>query len=142
MEWFSKKTPVVQQEPTHNGPPGEAEALGKIRSLCWMGGVSAENVAENRAAGRVPDSDDGLRTYEFNCYTRMKLEALKLANTITDDFYRSAAIHFLVELCMKAGDEDDARRLFEQVEVDVIKEKIVAAYPNIDKPKVSGLVER
>jgi hypothetical protein len=88
-----------QSQSRDDGPPGEAEALAKIKHL-------------------------------------------QLADKLTDEFYRSTAVHFLVEICMKADDVDGARALFAQCEVDFIREKIVEQYPELDRPAVSSIVRR
>jgi hypothetical protein len=67
---------------------------------------------------------------------------LRLADTITDEFYRSAAIHFLIDLSMRGGDVDDARALFKHVEVDMIRKKIIEAHPQLARPGLTGIVKK
>jgi hypothetical protein len=98
----SAKQPAAEEE----GPPGEAEAVTKIKHLCWMAAMSAENVALDKRSGHLRED---WNEYEHARYQKLRAEALRLADTLTDEFYRSAAIHFLVEACMKADDVDDAR---------------------------------
>lgn len=118
------------------GPPGEAEAVIKIKHLCWMAGMSAESVAADKR--HVPP--DQWDTYEHERYTKLRIEALKLADTLTDEFYRSAAIHFIIDASMKADDVEGARALFKHVEVDIIREKIAEAYPQLLRPNLSSLI--
>lgn len=80
--------------------------------------------------------------YEHSRYQRLRDEALQLADKLTDEFYRSAAVHLLVELCMKADDVEDARALFARCEVDFIREKIVEQYPELAHSALSSLVRR
>jgi hypothetical protein len=140
--WF-KRGPApperAQFQSQDDGPPGEAEALAKIKHLCWMAGMSAESVALGKKSGTPPEDWD---EYEHSRYQRLRDEALQLADKLTDEFYRSAAVHFLVEVCMKAGDVDNARALFAQCEVDFIREKIVEQYPELAHPALSSLVRR
>ena len=128
-----------QSQSRDDGPPGEAEALAKIKHLCWMAGMSAESVALDKKSGKPPEN---WGEYEHSRYQRLRDEALQLADKLTDEFYRSTAVHFLVEICMKADDVDGARALFAQCEVDFIREKIVEQYPELDRPAVSSIVRR
>lgn len=89
----------------------------------------------------VVDSSEQ-QDYERNRYTEFRAKALRIADTITDEFFRSAAIHFVIDASMKAADDDDARALLKHVEVDFIREKIETAYPQLTRPKLTGLVRR
>lgn len=62
----------------------------------------------------------------------MELQARNLA--------RELQIHFIIEVSMKAGDDEDARALLKQVDVEFIREKIEVAYPQLKRPKLSSLV--
>jgi hypothetical protein len=48
---------------TVSSSPREAEALAKVKQICWAAGMSAENIAEERAAN-IPPEDGG--TYEID----------------------------------------------------------------------------
>jgi hypothetical protein len=65
---------------------------------------------------------------------------VQLTDTLTDEFYRSAALHLLVDLCMKADDVEIARAFFGHIEVDFIKEKVAAAYPQLARPSLSKII--
>jgi len=119
--WFKKKAPPQPQ--ADGGPPGETETIAKIQKICWLAGMSAENVARDKEANGPPKEWD---TYEHDRYARLRAEASQLADSLTDEFYRGAAIHFLVDLCMTAGDVDDARAL---LEIDIFRDKIIKKYP-------------
>jgi hypothetical protein len=140
-EALAKITPPERpQQSRDDGPPGEAEALVKIKHLCWMAGMSAENVALDKKSGTPPET--WVDEYEHSRYQRLRDQAVQLADKLTDEFYRSAAVHFLVETCMKADDVEDARALFAQCEVDFIREEIVEQYPELGRPALSSLVRR
>ena len=115
-------------------PPGEKENLLKIRYLCRIAETSAERIADAKKHGGV---NEEMLQYEIDRYTQLRAEAVHLADTITDEFYRGVAIRFLIDLCMKAGDIDDARSLFKYEEIEVIREHIVEEYPEIARPRIS-----
>jgi hypothetical protein len=85
-----KERPVPPERPQSqsrdDGPPGEAEALVKIKHLCWMAGMSAESVALDKKSGTPPETWD---EYEHSRYQRLRDQALQLADNLTDPFYRS-----------------------------------------------------
>jgi hypothetical protein len=118
----------------HGAPPGEKESLLEIRYLCRIAETSAERIAEAKEHDGV---NEEMLQYEFDRYTQVRAEAVHLADTITDEFYRGMAIRFLIDLCMKAGDIDDARSLFKYQEIEVIRERIVEEYPDIARPRIS-----
>jgi|RhiMethySRZTD1v2_1073278.scaffolds.fasta_scaffold1612918_2 hypothetical protein len=125
-------------ESTHDGgPPGEAEAIARISSLCWMGRMSAESVAEHRASGRPIEEHD---QYEYDRYHKLRKEAADLADTLTDEFYRNAATEMLCGLCMTAGDEKAGRSLFELIETDFMREKALKEFPQLAGPRLSDVI--
>jgi len=115
-------------------PLGEKENLLRIRYLCRIAETSAERIADAKEHGGV---NEEMLQYEIDRYTQLRAEAVHLADTITDEFYRGVAIRFLIDLCMKAGAIDDARSLFEYQEIEVIRERIIEEYPEIGRPRVS-----
>lgn len=134
----SEPKPPVQ--PEADDPPGEAEKVEEVKRLCWVAGMSGTYLnPESEDYQVLADAPEQLE-YERNRYNEFRAKALRVADTITDEFYRSAAIHFLIDVSMKAADDDDARALLKQVEVDFIREKIETAYPQLKRPKLSGLV--
>jgi hypothetical protein len=104
------------------GPPGEAEALADIQTLCWLAGIRVQNGG---------DADQ----YENQRYEKLRLRAVRLADSLTDDYYRSAAIHFFIDFFMKTNDVELARVLFRHVKVDIIRDKIIVAYPQLCAPE-------
>ena len=67
--------------------------------------------------------------YDLERYRRLRAECMELADTITDEFYRAVIINYLVVMCMKATDVEDARALFRHQEIRSLRENIVAKYP-------------
>ena len=137
---FKNQSPTNPLPPCKDrGPPGEAEVLAKIKHLCAIAGMSAENVAREREDNYQPLER---LTYEQDRYAKFRVEALKLADTLTDDLYRSTAVHFIIDISMRAGDVDDARALLKHVKVDFIRDKIVASYPQLARPKQSDVIRK
>jgi hypothetical protein len=129
-------------QPADDEPPGEAEKVEHVKRLCWVAGMSAIYLnPESEDYQTLADSPEQ-QEYERNRYNEFRAKALRIADEITDEFYRSAAIHFIIEASMKAADEDDARALLNQVEVDFIREKIEAAYPKLKRQKLSSVVRQ
>jgi hypothetical protein len=52
----------------------------------------------------------------------------------------TAALHFLIDACMKAADVADDRALFKHVEVDFISKKILESYPQLGREPLSDLI--
>lgn len=117
-------------------PIDEAETLVKIRRLCLIAGLSADEIPLNKAANMPPEHC----AYDRNRYLEFRSKALQLADILQDEFYKSTALHDLVDICMRAGDVHDARALFNQVEVDFIQERLLAQYPQLGGSNLSGLV--
>ena len=115
-----------------NAPPGERERMVSIQQLCWIAGISAETVAHAKAEGRL---EEEWAQYDLERYRRLRAECIELADTITDEFYRAVVINYLVGVCMKATDVDDARALFKYQEIKSLREDIVAKYPELVRPR-------
>jgi hypothetical protein len=131
--WFKKKPPPLTQPVKYDGPPGEADTVARIKQLCWLGGISAETVALDKSEKLPPEE---WNTYEHDRYARLRMEAVQLTDTLTDEVNRGTALHFLVDLCMKADDDEIARAFFKHIKTDFIKEKIVGTYPQIAHPSL------
>jgi len=128
LGWFKKHRPAPSVEPkVSDDPPGEAEKLAKIKHICWMAKMSAESIAG------LPEEalKEEFNAYELERYQRFLLQATNLAREITDSFYRDAALHFLIDLLMVAGDEAQAKKLYVILEIDMIQEKVREAYPRL-----------
>jgi hypothetical protein len=73
----------------------------------------------------------GWAQYDLERYRQLRAECIELADTITDEFYRAVVINYLVGMCMKATDVEDARALFRHQEIRSLREDIVAKYPEL-----------
>lgn len=105
-------------------PPGEAEKVQRVRILCETGKWSARNLSEDTI-------DDEMRAYESGVYNKRKEAALILARTLTDEFYREAALHSIIDLCVVGGETEYAKGLFESIQIDIIRENILKAHPQL-----------
>jgi hypothetical protein len=145
--WF-KKQPVriarrtvrhgsLEQIERDDAPPGETEKIVEIQHLCWLAGVSAETVARAKAEGRL---EEEWARYDLDRYKQLRAECIEIADKITDEYYRAVVINYLVEVCMKAADIDDARALFEHQEIRSLQEDIVAKYPELVRTRISEVM--
>jgi hypothetical protein len=142
--WFKKRDQPapgarhgsLEQIVRDDAPPGETEKMVSIQQLCWIAGISAETVARAKAEGRL---EEEWAKYDLDRYKQLRAECIELADTITDKFYRAAVINYLVEVCMKATDIDDARALFRHQEIRSLREDIVAQYPELARPRTSEI---
>jgi pentatricopeptide repeat protein len=140
--WFRKREPAriakpivrygsLEQIEQYDAPPGETEKMVSIQQLCWIAGISAETVAHAKAEGRL---EEEWARYDFERYRRLRAECIELGDTITDGFYRAVVLNYLIEVCMKARDIDDARALFEHQEIRSFRDDTVAKYPELVWP--------
>jgi hypothetical protein len=121
-------------------PPGEAEKVEQVKRLCLVAGMTATYLNPDSEDHKVVADVPEMYEHERNRYNEFRAKALRVADTLTDEFYCSAAIHFIIDASMKAGDEDDARTLLKQVDVDFIRDKIETAYAQLKRPKLSNLI--
>ena len=118
----------LEQIERDDAPPGETEKMVEIQQLCWLAGISAEIVARAKAEGRL---EEEWAKYDLDRYKQLRAECIELADTITDEFYRAVVINYLIGMCMKATDVEDARALFRHQEIRSLREDIVAKYPEL-----------
>lgn len=127
MFGFGKKKGSEQPTPPDDDPPGEAEKVLKIKHLCWLAGMSAENI--------IGLSEEQLQEensrYEYDRYKKKMLEATNLARELTNVFYRDAALHLLIKPLVAAGDEAQAKKLFAIIEVDIIQDAVLKDFPRL-----------
>jgi hypothetical protein len=147
--WFKRREQparIAKQIATHGtlaqierdgAPPGEAATMVSIQQLCWIAGISADIVARAKAEGRL---EEEWAQYDLERYRRLRAECIEIADTITDEYYRAVVINYLVEVCMKATDVDDARALFRHQEIRSLQEDIVAQYPELARPRISEIM--
>jgi hypothetical protein len=67
-----------------------------------------------------------------------KNEAIELARTITDQFYRDFALNNIIDACMAAGQRPQAREFFAIMKVDVARENALKEYPSLGAPPLPG----
>jgi hypothetical protein len=104
---------------------GEGEKSVQVQLICKLVAGSAEYLAE-------PDSiADEMLAYERQRYEKQKARAIALAETITDEFFYDAALHSIIDLCVKAKDAKEAKALLKKVSTDFIRAKIIEAYPGL-----------
>ena len=136
--WFKKRDQPapsarhgsLEQIVRDDAPPGETEKMVSIQQLCWIAGISAETIARAKAEGRLQEE---WAQYDLERYRRLRAECIEIADTITDEFYRAVVINYLVEVCIKAADIDDARALLRHQQIESFqedREDIVASIPN------------
>jgi hypothetical protein len=145
--WFKKQPVRIEKRTARHGsleqierddaPLGETEKMAEIQQLCWLAGITAETVARAKAEGRL---EEEWAKYDLDRYKQLRAECIELADTITDEFYRAVVINYLVEVCMKAADIDDARALFEHQEIRSLQEDIVAKYPELGRRRISEIM--
>src|SRR5215471_13471015 len=120
-----------------DAPPGETEKMVSIQQLCWISGISAETIARAKAEGRLQEE---WAQYDLERYRRVRAECIEIADKITDEYYRAVVINYLIEVCMKAADIDDARALFEHQQIRSLQEDIVETYPELVRPRISEIM--
>ena len=129
---LSSKNPA-DDEP----PPGEAEKLLTIKAFCTMATGSAEQIAGISEEELLRDKDQfsvnrrEIHRYEFDRYRRHLSTATNLARELTDEFFRDAAIHFLIRPLVAAGDEAQARMLFSAIMNDTIQNAVLKEFPRL-----------
>jgi hypothetical protein len=143
--WFKKRDQPapsarhgsLEQIVRDDAPPGETEKMVSVQQLCWIAGISAETVARAKAEGRL---EEEWAKYDLDRYQQLRAECIELADTITDEFYRAVVINYLVEVCMKAADIEDAHALVRHQEIKSFRQDIVAQYPELARPRMSEFV--
>jgi hypothetical protein len=124
LGWGKKPDTPPEPDP---GQPVEAERLLQIKNLCWMARTSAATIASSSEE----NLEDEFTRYEYDRFAKLMLEATRLAGGITDEFHRDSALRFLIGPLMAAGREPQARKLFETIQVDIIKASVLKNYPRL-----------
>ena len=127
----------LEQIERGDAPPGETEKMVEFQQLCWLAGTSAETIAQAKAEGRLQED---WAKYDLDRYQQLRAECIELADTITDEFYRAVVINYLVSLCMKAADVDDARALFKHQHIRSFREDMIARHPELVRPRISEIM--
>lgn len=147
FRWFKKQKPkaLVLLEPPRNRlelehpMPAETENIVVIQQLCFIAAISGGRVARAKAEGRL---GEGWAQRDLKRYMRLRTECAQLAETLTDECYRGVAINFLIDVCMKAGDVDDARALFRRQAEQQFREEVVQKYPGLLRPHVPNFLKK
>jgi hypothetical protein len=108
-------------------PTGEVAKVMKVKSLCLIAKMSAEALAEMSA----DENNEEMYAYERDRYRKYSHDAIDLARQITDKFYLDSVLHLLVDVFMVGKDEEYARRIFEVMQTDIVREKVLAAHPGL-----------
>jgi len=145
LRWFKKEkqAPEVDPDEPRDEPEldpalaAETENMVRIQQLCFIASISAEGVAHAKAEGRL---EEDWAQWDLDRYKCLRADCIELADTLRDTFYRAVAINFLIEVCMKAGDLDDARALFKYQEEKHFQEQIATKYPELIRPRISEIM--
>ncbi len=100
--------------------------VAQVQLLCQSTMSSAEAVAAH-------ELDWDMYEHQKERYQRNKLKALQITNSIVDRSYFEAALHHIIDLCLAANEVNDAIRIFNTITVDVIRESILKAHPNLEQ---------
>jgi hypothetical protein len=114
----SQKSAMVDE----SSRDGEAKEVMRVKMICEVAHSSAQTVREGKEDAEWLD-------HERKRYEKHRATALDAAKAITDEFYRDAAVHNIVDLCMIAGDRDVAKAVLRAVRTDYVRDKILEAYP-------------
>jgi hypothetical protein len=98
----------------------EEGALKKVRTLCQMYGGSAKNVGSGEFS-----VDEAMGQYEVDRYERGRKETLEIPIRLKDEFYRDAALHCVLNMCMKANDLKFATAIAKAISVETVQDAIV-----------------
>jgi hypothetical protein len=139
FQWKRKREAASESATADETPiddrPDEAIAVDQLQKLCWLAELSAARVAADKLEGvDVPEWDE----YEHRRYRKFRDEAITIADTLSDEFYRAAALEHLIELFMKAGDIDDAQKLFANLPVELFKKRAMEKYPQLTLRRASA----
>ena len=118
MNWFRKQS-AIEDGAVKAAPPGEAEAVQDVRTWCNEASDSAKNVGSDNFT-----PDDEFLKVERERFEATKKKSLQRVMAITDHLYRDAALHSVIDLCIKAGDLRTAKTLFGGIHTAMIADKI------------------
>jgi hypothetical protein len=96
----------------------EASKLIDVRNACLAARANAH------AAAVDTDSSD-----DYSKYISARDRCIRLAESISDGFYRDTAFHLIYDLCKRAGDEANAQIIFDRITSDMIRGKIIDGRP-------------
>ncbi|MGE3333152.1 MAG: hypothetical protein AB7I36_05875 [Rhodospirillaceae bacterium] len=73
-----------------------------------------------------------------NRFEGHKIEAIELARSITDQFYRDFALACIVDACMAADQRPQAREFLAVMKVDIARERVLKDHPTLAAPPLPG----
>ena len=124
MTWLKKSEPTEAWEIEDEGKIGDIELARQIREICNSVADSAEAVS---VLYYGPSTETKKR--EIDRYERAKKRAEKNIEQISDELLRDTAIYQVLNFCMKAGDVENAERLFHQIQTARIAELVKSEHP-------------
>jgi hypothetical protein len=98
---------------------GEADEVMFIKAKCEAGTLSARRLSD-------PSEDHAA---QLASYSRIRDECIARADKISDEFYRGAALHQIIDMCVAAGDLAVARALLVAVQDDFLRDRIFESAP-------------
>ena len=90
------------------------------------------SVAAGKSGKRVAGS-------ESQRYAESRIECIQLADALDNEYFRSAALQPIIELCLKGRDVDDARALFKHVKIAFIRNRMIDDHPELRDDPVATL---
>lgn len=125
MNWFRKAKRTEIWDEAIEGPIGDIEAAKRIRDICRSAADSAEKV------GAAADRDHKKIRHDVERYERAARTAMEIAMKMSDELLRDAAVHQIVELCLKAGNVATAQTLFRAIQARSIRDDLVRNHPRL-----------
>ena len=124
MTWLKKREPTEAWEIEDEGKIGDLKLASQIREICNSVADSAEAVS---VLYYGPRTERQVR--EIDRYERARKRAEKKMEQISDELLRDTAIHQVLNFCMKAGDVENAERLFHRIQAARITELVKSEHP-------------
>ena len=107
-----------------------ASRAERIKAICDLGKVHARSLGDSSL-------DPELLAHERENYERYKREAMARTRQVIDPVLRDRSIGHIIDLCMDGGEEDQARKLFDIVQADLVKRELARKYPKLGKGLLS-----
>ena len=124
MTWLKKREPTEAWEIEDEGKIGDLKLASQIREICNSVADSAEAVS---VLYYGPSTETKKR--QVDRYERAKKRAERKIEQISDKPVRDTAIYQVLNFCMKAGDVENAERLFHQIQTAWITEHVKSEHP-------------
>lgn len=127
MQWFKRAQRTEIWDEAIETPIGDIEAAKRIREICRSATDSAEKV------GAAADRTHKKVKHEVERYERAARAAMEIAMKVSDELLRDAAVHEIVELCLKAGNVTTARTLLRAIQSRSIRDDVLREYPQLQQ---------